>query len=669
MNTELLLEAERRGLLPQDQQRLLAEARERGLIDAPNEPSLMQQVGRQAGLAGRYAVEGVGNALGVLADPIGQTIDYFAPRERSITSLVTGQQDAPRYQRLGESATQLADIIGLPKPQGALEEGVGAASRALAGTGLSAGAGLAAGAPQLAAQPLSQAASAVLGSGAQQYAKEQGASDGEQVLAGLLGGLGPSAAGAAGSALLRGAVRGGEAGRQAMQSTIDAFETAGTTPTVGQATGGRVAQAVDSLLSRVPGSAGIMAKFAKGQAEDIGNAVQANANRLAIDSSPVSAGRAIERGITGTGGFLDRFKSQARDLYDKVDQFMPGDTPVPMKATQSFFARISTPTKGAEATSALLANPKLSAIGGALDEDMKAALAAGGQTGQLPYEAVKQLRTRVGEMIANSGLVSDVPKGELKQLYGALSQDIRNQTMTNPQAYAAANRAENYYRAGMDRIERVESVVDRAGGPEKIFQAALSGTREGASTLHGVMQSLKPDEGKIVTSAVVRRLGSANPSAQNDVGDTFSPESFLTNWNKLSAPAKQALFDRMGPTFRNDMDQIARAASNIRDGSTVFRNPSGTGGAAAQATAAATMATSILSGHPGTAAAVAGGVGAANLSARLMTNPSFVRWLARQTTVPMHGFPSQVAILANMADRNGDDDLGQAAKLFGHGGQ
>ncbi|MFC4822231.1 hypothetical protein ACFO6Q_18030 [Dokdonella ginsengisoli] len=667
MNAELLLEAERRGILPPAQQDMLAEARRRGLIGAaPEEPGMLQQIGRQAGLAGRYAIEGAGNLLGIAADPIGQTIDYLAPRNHDLSSLVTGE--APRYQRTGESASQLADWIGLPKPEGSLEEGIGNASRALVGTGLMMGGGLAAGAPQMAAQPLSQAASTLTGSAAQEIAKARGATEGEQTLAALAGGLGPSVAAAAGGAALRGAVRGGEQSRQAMQSTIDAFQTAGTTPTVGQATEGRTAQALESLLARVPGSAGVMAKFAGKQADQIGDAVRANADGLAVNANPAAAGRAIERGIAGPGGFVERFKSQARDLYDRVDQFMPGDTQVPLRATQSFFARVSTPTKGAEATSALLANPKLSAIGNALDEDMKSALAAGGQSGQLPYEAVKQLRTRVGEMIANAGLVSDVPRGELKQLYGALSQDIRNQAARDPKAFAATNRAENYYRAGMDRLERVEAVVDRAGGPEKVFQAALSGTREGASTLHGVMQSLKPEEAKIVTSAVVRRLGSANPSAQNELGDAFSTESFLTNWNKLSGAAKQVLFDRMGPTFRNDLDQIAKATSNVRDGSMVFRNPAGTAGAATQATTAATAVTALLSGHYGAAAGIVAGVAAANLSARLMTNPTFVRWLARQTTVPVHALPSQVSVLANMAERGSDPDLTDAAQLFGNQG-
>ena len=304
----------------------------------------------------------------------------------------------------------------------------------------------------------------------------------------------------------------------------------------------------------------------------------------------------------------------------------------------------------------MLANPKLGQIGQALGEDIA------GSGGALPYQAAKALRTRVGEMIANAGIVSDVPRAELKQLYGALSQDIRAQASTNPKALAAANRAENYYRAGLDRIEKVESVVNRAGGTEKVFQAATSGTREGATTLRAVMQSLKPEESKILTSTVVRRLGRANPGAQNDVGDAFSTETFLTNWNGLSKEAKSTLFDRMGPGFREDMDNIARVASNLRSGSKVYANPSKTSDATIQAATVGSAVTSLLMGSPGGAAAVGGAVASANLGSRLMTNPTFVRWLGRNTNRPVGALNGQIGVLANMG--KDDPDVAEFVSQF-----
>jgi len=613
--------------------------------EAPAEqPGLISQIGRQAGLAGRYALEGAGNLAGIVTDPFGQFL--------------------PGYQRTGEAASSLADTIGLPRPQGGLEEGVGAASRALTGTALTAGAGLAAGAPALAAQPGLQAASSVTGGGAADIARQNGYGGFGQFAAGVLGSLAPATA-SGGAMALRGAIRGGEEGRQLMQQNIDNFAAAGTTPTVGQASQGRLAQATETLLSRVPGGAGRMADKAARQSDEIGAQVGAYADSLAPGANPATAGRAIERGITGAGGFVDRLKSQARKLYDAVDEHMPGQTAVPLNATRQYLGKVTTPTPGAEATSAILANPKLAQIAGALDSDMQKAIASGATTGQLPYEAVKSLRTRVGEMIADAGLVSDVPKAQLKQLYGALSQDIRNQASKNPQAYAATNRAENYYRAGMDRLERVESVVDKAGGPEKVFAAAMSGTREGATTLRSVMQSLKKDEANMVSSAVIRRMGRARPSAQDDVGEAFSTETFLTNWNSLSPQAKNTLFDRMGPDFRANMDRIAKATSNVRAGGEVFRAPSGTPQGAAQIATATAFVMNLLSGNMAAVGGIAAAVAGANLGARLMTNPKFVQWAARQTQAPVGALRGQIGWLVDQGRKDGDEDLTEAAQLIG----
>ncbi len=73
-------------------------------------------------------------------------------------------------------------------------------------------------------------------------------------------------------------------------------------------------------------------------------------------------------------------------------------------------------------------------------------------------------------------------------------------------------------------------MVEKNGGPEKVFQAAMSGTKDGATTLRAVMRSLPEDGQKAVSAAVIKRMGLANPGAQNAAGDAFSPNTFLTNW-------------------------------------------------------------------------------------------------------------------------------------------
>ena len=578
-----------------------------------------------------YGLEGAGNLAGMVSDPFGQFL--------------------PGYQPTGQMASGLADTLGLPQPQGALEQGVGNASRALVGTGLSAGAGLAAGAPQLAAQPLMQGVSTVTGAGAQDIAREAGGGQMAQILAGLAGGILPGT-GAGAQGALRGAIRGGEEGRQGVQQAIGNFAAAGTAPTVGQVAPRM--QWLETLMSRTPGATGVMSRKAASQAEEIGAGVNRMADDLARNADPTTAGQAILEGVSGPGGFVSRFKEQAGKLYDEVDQYMPGQTAMPMKSTEGLLARLSTPTKGAEATSALLSNPKLAGIREALTTDL-------GPNGTIPYEAAKALRTRVGSMLGDFSLTSDVPRGELKQLYGALSDDLRAATSKNPKAFAANNRAENFYRENLAKIENLERVVGKAGGPEKIYNAAMQGTREGSTTIREVMSALKGNEAKEVSSAVLRRMGRANNSAQNDVADKFSTGTFLTNWAAMDKGAKNVLFSRYGDDFAANMDKIAKVTSNLRDGADYLRNPSGTAGALAQQTTAATAVVSALTGNVGVTAGIAAGAGAANLTARLMTNPKFVSWLARQTNRPVGVLPAQIGVLA----QSKDPDLQEAAQLLG----
>lgn len=604
------------------------------------EPGLLDQVGRQLGLTGRYALEGAGNLVGMVTDPFTQFV--------------------PGMQPMGTSATAAANALGLPEPQGKLEKDIGAASRALVSTGLTGGLGGAAGAAELAAQPGTQAASAILGG----VGQEEGGP-----LGGLLGSLVPGVPyglTGASKAILRG---GGEAAQQRMADNLAQFEAAGTTPTVGQATEGGFARMLEGILAKVPGGSGVMAKKAVQQSDELGKGVTAAVEAAAPGVDPTQAGITVQQGITGQGGFLDRFKEQSKALYDAVDDKLPNGTAgttVGVPATVSTLYRLTKPIAGAEKTSGLLADPKIAAIADALNQDVRGSVVAGGKA-SLPYDAIKNLRSRVGDKIADAGLAPDVSTRQLKQLYGALSEDMRNGLKdASPEAFAANNAAENFVRNGHAQIDKLESIVGKAGGPEAVFKAATAGTREGATTLNQVMSALQPEEQKVVTGAIVKRLGQANASAQNAEGDVFSPQTFLTNWNKLSQPAKQVLFQSDPETMAN-LEQVAKVTSNLREGAKALPNSSNTASAALHGGTATAAALAAISGNLPALAGIGATTGAANMGARLMTNPDFVRWLARNASAPVGVLPGQIGYLSQLGNQNQNPDLALAAHLIGSG--
>jgi hypothetical protein len=399
-----------------------------------------------------------------------------------------------------------------------------------------------------------------------------------------------------------------------------------------------------------------MASTAEQQAADVGQRLEARASQLAGRTSAEKAGRVIEDGIRGKGGFVDKFHGTQKLLYDELDNYVPVDSPVTVSNTQNTLSTITKIIAGAEKTSERLVNPALKKIADDLAQDAS--------SGTIPFQALKSLRTMVGEKLSTVSLTDDIPRAQWKRLYGALSDDLKEAAKNSgdPKAMQAWNRANNYTRAGYNRIDKIESVLKRKGGPEKIFQAATSSTKEGATTLRSVMQSLDQEGQKVVTATVLRRLGLAKAGVQNEVGEQFSSETLLTNWNLLSKEAKSTLFDRYGPSFRADMDAVAKFAANLREGSQVFRNPSGTAQAAAQYTTAGAFVMAALTGNVGAAAAVGGAVVGANRMAALMTKPEFVKWLAQTTKVPAGALPAQVNALSKLAE--GDPDIAWAVALL-----
>jgi hypothetical protein len=604
--------------------------------------------------------------LGIVTDPIAAGADWLAnkvaPPERSMSDLITGNAPQPRrlFGTAREGATALADTLGLPTPQTGMERLGGGITEALTGGGglIGVGRGLAMRAPGigqaagefLSSNPGSQLAALVGGSGAQGAARESGAGEGAQFAASLVGGLSPSIATAAGSGLTRLLVRGTPEKGEAMRRMIDDFASVGAEPSVGQATGNRRTQGMESLLAGSPTGVGPMTSFAGQQAEALGAGLGRRADQISSRASGENAGRAIERGAEV---FADNTKATKRALYWQADQFIPSDTQVGLPNTWQTIVHLTTPAPGAAATTGAMVNSKIAGLRQTLEQD----LAAGG--GRITYDALKRVRSDIGEAISDFSLSPDTPTREYKALYAALSRDMEEAAAAQgPEAVAAAKRANTYTRAAADRLETVQRVIDKNGGPEKVFTAATSGTKEGATTLRAVMQSLPVDGQKAVTAAVIKRMGLATPGNQNAAGEMFSAGTFLTNWNNLSVEARRALFDRYGPEFSKDMDKIARVADRIKSGSKVFANPSGSAHTGA--------AYAYYGGLVGAGGAAAAGIGvgplaglvlgglSANVAARALTNPRFVRWLAKATEYRQSVLPQQIVVLKGMAQTDPD---------------
>ena len=422
---------------------------------------------------------------------------------------------------------------------------------------------------------------------------------------------------------------------------VKTFKEAGAQPSVGQATDNVFLHGLENLAAKFPGGAGVMQKFIENQ--------QASMGAKARTGVPAeAAGRAIEKGVTGEGGFLDR----TRASWQKLDQQLGdkvGTYNVPPVNTQATLDKLVKPTTGAEATTGALVNPKVTAIREAFQKDLVQGM------GAMPFESLRNLRSRVGSMLDDS-LVTGIPNGELKQVYKALSQDLE----AGAKAVGAGrefDRQNNYYRGRMDRIETVlDRVIGKGKQPEDIFKTFMPTDPDQANKARAVMRSLSPSERKVVSEAAANRLGRAKPGAQDVEGSVFSSETFLTNWNKLSPGAKAQLFPES--PLRENMNRIARAASGIREGKGIYANPSGTAGSFAAYSVYLSPLASVAAGSVAPVVAAGSAAGTAYLGAKMMTNPAVVEWLAKPVNPARPGeAAAHLARLGVIYNRTKDEAL------------
>ncbi len=458
-------------------------------------------------------------------------------------------------------------------------------------------------------------------------------------------------------AAVRGLFRGGEQGRQGVQQAIDDAARFGTTPTVAQATHTPGLDSLESLLSKTPGGAGVIRKRVQETTdrvrEKLLDAAQQGTSR-ALDAE--TAGIAVSRGVDD---FVAGFRQRSEPLFEKVTAAVGADTPANVISTMSTLEDLTRSVAGAQQTSQRFTNPFIRG----LYDDL---VADAGDTTTLPFEALQRVRGLVGAKIADNGLTSDVPTGQLKRIYGAISTDLEQAAKAaGPDASRLFGQATKFYNSGLKRIDDTLAPLVRSGIPEKIFDSLVRGAKSGPTQIRKTLRSLTPEQQDIIAGTVIRRLGTARSGQQGAQGDQFSFGTFLTEFDKLDDAARDALFKRgRNTSFGDDLEALARYAERVRESSSAFANPSGTAGAAVGQTAGALSIGGFIIGNwtlPFTIAATALG---ANASARLMTSPNFVRWLAESTRLAPNGIAPHVGRLAGIIGAEENSDIRGAMLEF-----
>lgn len=396
--------------------------------------------------------------------------------------------------------------------------------------------------------------------------------------------------------------------------------------TLGQRTGSTVVKMIEKTLARLPGG-GSLVRALQGQSERLAHTSEDIVHNLGggADTSATGAGSVLKGQL---GKAAERMKAESAAHYDEIEKLIPPGTHVGVSSTLGTLRELTSPVAGAENTTATLVNPKLAAIRSGLEADIKA---AGSES--LPYSVIKQLRTKIGEQIEWGPFSTDPANGQLKRLYSALTADLSNGAASvSPKAAAAVRAANAAYAASKEQQKILNTVLQKAGGPEKVFSSLISGTKEGATTLKQVLSAIDQPSRNVLAASALQRMGRATPGAQDASGAVFSPETFLTNWNRMSAEAREALFGQLPGNYAASVTTLAQNVARLKDYSKLLANPAGTAQATAWSVEIATGLSALLSGNVFLAGKIALAPVGTKILSTAMTNPKTVAWLATETS-------------------------------------
>lgn len=375
-------------------------------------------------------------------------------------------------------------------------------------------------------------------------------------------------------------------------------------------------QQTGKVITNIPLAGGPLRSASEAAIADLGAAAQ-DARAAYGSGSQAAAGAGVREGITENlkSGPI---KTRVGELYDRVDGFV---NPVITGAMPN--AKNLVNTINARRVNAAL--PESGAT-----KDLTEAL---NRPGGMNYEGIKDLRTHYGEMLDGSTPVPQgMSQGEVKQIYGALSNDMKliiakAGGADGLRAYQQAENAAKRWSGIREDLGRILKVQNEEAIFSKIEAMAGSTARADINLLGRIRGAVGPHNWDEMASAVIGKMG------WPPGGTGFSPDAFLTAYKKMSDEGKRILFrSTNNASHAEAIDDIAKVSERFKQ-LNKYANPSGTGqtvaGGAELFAAAKAVPAAIAGGWIEPVSLVGGIVGGRILShvlARPMTARAMASW-------------------------------------------
>lgn len=398
-----------------------------------------------------------------------------------------------------------------------------------------------------------------------------------------------------------------------------------------------------------PGAQQAVAPIVEQETADLGNAVANAASKLGNPGTRETAGNAI---VEGKNAFEAAGKADAGAKYDARTAAMGGDNaPVLPTETKAVYDKIKQDFPNLPPALQQIFNTPLVTKLSTTPEEF---------TLKEATNLLSHVRGEVRRLATKNDISS-----EIKNRVGSLEQALENDVMSSAKAAdtfnaslnpaapsAAANQtaADAAYAAMKQQLggslKRASASArdDVNTSAESVYNQFANDLNDRGGNIQRARQlwaNLPAANRGNVAASHLDIMGRANPGAQNAVGDNWSFNTFLTNYNKMSQDGKRLIFS--GSAADRDIQDIAKYASRLRDIDKT-RNTSNTATSATTAGLGISAITHLLGGDFQTA--ISAGIatpivlnGAAKI---LLRSPAGRNWTKLAAKAAVNNQPSVI---------------------------
>ena len=454
------------------------------------------------------------------------------------------------------------------------------------------------------------------------------AKTGENIAQGLYAGAGESV----GRVVLPKAIsvvkKGLGGGTVKSQAIYDTLIKNNIKPRAGVITEGRGAGRIEGALEQAAASATRM----QNQINEVIDGAQKAAEKLAlkIGAPKTQQGLGVQLQQAARSA-LGRFSTEQTKLEKQLGESIGDDALFSIDAVRGFYDEL---TKLGE-TMPRFSERAYGDVRKVLDDLI---YDASQNNGRISYSSFRQARTYFGGKMSDMG--EGVNRSMWKRVYAAMTDDLKfgadsfGQGKLFDETIAFTRNFKTEYDDFLNKVIDFDA-------PEKGYRFLLNSKKDGGTYFKKLRDQFKDEEWQDVTATIIQKMG--YKGFGNEADEAFSVARFLTNYGDISDEALKTLFSGVkdGPLLRKELDSLLigfralnenaklRGFSNTGAVSHTLNLMNALGGDFTKIVLGSLAVTgNIVEAAAGLGVTVAGGVVMPSISARLITNPVFVKWLA-----------------------------------------